>query len=458
MICIALGRYSHLAHLVAGLSIKPAQTFVLGFALFIVLGALLLHLPISLQPFQQISFLDAFFTATSAVCVTGLTVNDVHLVFSRFGQTVILLLIQFGGLGIMSFSILLARLFKSRISQQASLEYQESFQAFNLKETFDAIGFLFKLTIVVEIIGALLIFIFTFNRFSTFQDAMFNATFHSISAFCNAGFSLFSDSLMSFYSNAPFILTISALIILGGLGFPIIYNAMQVWLNPHSKYRIKLQTKIAVRVTLILLIFGTVAFWITESSHALATYPMSDQWLISFFHSVSARTAGFVSTNIQDFQPISLTIMMILMIIGASPGSTGGGIKTTTFGLMMIAFWNTIKGAHAIVVSHRTIVTQSIFKAFSVCLFAIMIIGGFFGVLLQTETAPVMTILFETISAFGTVGLSLGLTPELSDWGKFLTMVLMFVGRIGPLTLFFALADTQKEPSYRYPDERILIT
>ena len=454
---VVMGRVSHLGVLFNWLKFKPAQVFLIGFLFVIFCGSLLLSLPISTVEIQGIPFLDALFTSFSAVCVTGLVVNDIGVTFSLFGQSVIMILVQIGGFGIMSFSVLLALLLHKKVSQSASQEFQHSYSTFNLNDTFKTIAFIFRFTFLFELLGALLLFVSWYSDFPNWKDALFHSFFHSISAFCNAGFSLFPNSLESYAFNVPIILIFSGLIIVGGLGFPVLYNLTHMHLKIGGEKRLKTQTKIALIVTGLLLVFGTIFIFFGEYNYSFQQLSIGDKWLTAFFQSVSSRTAGFNSVNISFFHPATLTLMMVWMVIGASPGSTGGGIKTTTFGLMMASFWTTIKEARRVDIGGRTIKSASIYEGFALFLLAIIIILIFFSTILFLEDLSFLSLLFETVSAFGTVGYSLGVTSELSNWGKILIMVLMFVGRIGPLSVAFALSQPRPEVNYAYPEERIVI-
>ena len=453
LLLIMVGRIGHLKHLVAWLKIKPSQLFVIGFLVAIFLGSLLLILPISTVSENGIPFIDALFTAFSAVCVTGLVVNDVGTTFTVFGQTVILLLIQIGGLGIMSFSVLIALIMHRKLSQKASLEIQENYSTFNLSETYKASAFIFKLTLGVEILGAIALFFFLIGDFSEWNQAAFYALFHSVSAFCNAGFSLFPESLISYSGHAPIILIVSALIIVGGMGFPVLFNLAQRYKNPFTP--IKVQTKLAIKVTAYLLVFGTLLIYLLEFNHGLQGLSVSHQLLVSFFQSVTSRTAGFNTIALTDFHSVTLVVMMILMVIGASPGSTGGGVKTTTLGVIVLSLIQVFKGGKKIEYSSRRIATISVIRAYSAFFLAISIMVLFFSCLVLFESQPFIALLFETVSAFGTVGVSLVTTPVLSILGKTIIMILMFIGRIGPLTIATAFATPQKELGYEFPKERI---
>ena len=456
LLMVILGRITHISFLIKWLKVKPAQTIILAFLFAIFVGSLLLSLPVASVNPNGISFLDAFFTSASAICVTGLTTIDISQEFTRFGQVVILLLVQVGGLGILSFSALLAVFLKKSMSHKQAMEIQESYAAKNRKQTKEIIKSIFIITFLVEVIGAAVLFIF-FNHFSTSaSDSFFYAIFHSVSAFCNAGFSLFSDSFMMFATSSGLIVPISILIIIGGLGFPVIFNLMR-YLDSRQEY-LKLQTKLALSVTLTLLILGTVVFFALEFKNTLAPLSIGNKFLVSFFHSVSARTAGFNSIDLAACMPATIIMMLVLMVIGACPGSTGGGIKTTTFGIIWTSFWQTIRLKRHVTWSNRAISTSTILKALSIIVSSFIIIFTFLFILLLVEEKPFLDLFFETVSAFGTVGLSLGITQELSNLGKGFIIMLMLIGRVGPLTIAFALSSRIEEPNVQYPEETILIT
>ena len=452
---ILIGRFRHLPMLMRQMKLKPAQLFLFGFLFLMLSGALLLSLPIALKG-QEIPFIDAIFMAFSAVCVTGLSVVDVSSTFTFFGQCVILGLIQVGGLGVMTFSVLLAMIFRRKLSQIDSQEFQDSYQTYSIKETFSAIGFIFRVTFIIEFLGAICLLIGFYEPGTQWQTQLFNAIFHSISAFCNAGFSLFSDSFVGYATNPTIIFSLSGLIILGGIGFPTLYNLAKI-ARKKQHVTLKLQTKMVLWITLILLGLGTLLIFVVEYNQALIQYSLSDKLLISFFQSVSARTAGFNSIELSNFSMATIMMIMILMVIGASPGSTGGGIKTSTFGLILVSFYNTIRFNMKVELAGRAVNNRSILKAFSVLLLALTCISFVFYGLLLTENAPFLSIFFETVSAFGTVGFSLGLTSELSSIGKCLLMILMFIGRIGPLSLAFALSIKRSPAKYQYPEEPFVI-
>lgn len=455
---IMIGRIRHIKVIFNWLRFKPTQTLILGFIFSIFIGSLLLSLPLASSGEIGVSYIDALFIATSAICVTGLVTVDISSQFTVFGQSVILILIQIGGLGILSFSALVALFLSEKLSHKDSLELQQNYFTDNLKQTFSVIKNIFKFTIYIELLGAGLLWLFWFRQYDSLFDSIFSSIFHSVSAFCNAGFSLFPDSFVGYATQAPIILTISALIIVGGIGFPVIFNVMNHFSKKTFTHGLKLQTKIVLIVTGILLVFGTVIIYISEYNLALQSFSFWDKWLVAFFQSVSLRTAGFNSIPIASLMPSTLFICIGLMYIGASPGSTGGGIKTTTFGLAMTGFWHTMTSKTRIHLSGRTVSQENIQKALTIITLSAITITSFLFMMLQFDSFDFLPFLFETVSAFSTVGLSTGITPELSIINKGVIMVLMLIGRIGPLTFVFALSRQRSESNYAYPEENVLIT
>jgi len=458
LILLLISRIPDMRFVFQQLKFNPMQLMVLGFVLSIFIGALLLSLPISLEAHQELSFINALFTATSAVCVTGLTTVDTGLTFSRTGETIILLLIQIGGLGIMSFSAILSLMLSKKFSLNEGSMYQESYATRNKNETRGLIKSIFKYALYFEIIGASLLFIHWRSLSYSWQDTAFNAIFHSVSAFCNAGFSVFSDSLLSFQSDPITLLTIAALIIIGGLGFPVLFNISQIRSAKKSWSWLSLQSKLALSVTLFLLILGTLFFIIGEWNHALKWMSVEDKLLNAFFQSVSARTAGFNSIEFGFLQPATLLAIMTLMFIGACPGSTGGGIKTTTFGILLVTLINNLKSKDKTHIFKRKISIATSTKASAIITISAIMIPSFTYLLLVSDHTPFLPTIFEIVSAFGTVGLSLGLTPDLSSAGKWIMMAVMLVGRVGALSIAFAFTRKDPQTNYTYPEESVLIT
>ncbi len=439
---------------IAYLRFHPAQTLMLSFFVVIVLGTFLLMLPKAVAPGHTLGWLDALFTATSATCVTGLIVVDTGTHFSLLGQLIILTLIQIGGLGIMTISSFFALFFGRGMAIKERIMLQEMLNV----ERLDAITRLLKgvilITFLMESLGAVLLF-FSWNlpQWDLWQR-FYHSIFHSVSAFCNAGFSLNSDSLMSFNTNYPVVLTIAMLIIVGGLGFVVMIDLTRGRIFEYPTRRrvrkFSVHTRLVLIVTGILLVAGTILFLIIE--------PFSGDGLFktvnAFFCSVTARTAGFNTVDIGQLTTSSALLLMLLMFIGASPGSTGGGIKTTTLGILVASFISIIRGKNRIELFKRSISFTILNRALVVFAFAISFIMFSTFLLSLTEKANFLNLLFEEISAFGTVGLSRGITAGLSSWGKMVIIISMFVGRVGVLTLAFAITTPREHLRVEYPEER----
>ena len=444
---IAATRVQHLSFLFEPLRTNPTQSFVGGFVLFILLGAVFLTLPSA--HVGPMPFIDALFTAASAVCVTGLNVVDVGTHFSSIGHLILLILIQVGGLGIMTFYGLVTLSLHQRFLSQESQEFQQGWSTENSRETFGLIRSIFVVTFVVELIGAMIIFS-GLPASMSLKSRLFSAVFHSVSAFCNAGFSLFSDGLALFSDSNLMLATFAILIFLGGIGFPVLFELYHRFILKDRR-RLKLQTKMALIISLLLILAGTLIIYFQSLVLDVGSFKLA------FFHSVSSRTAGFSMLDLSSFSLASLWFILLLMFIGASPGSTGGGIKTTTFGLLIVALLNTVRSNERIHVFDRHVKPQLIFKALTILTMSFTIVFSAFFVLLISEDLPFFSLLFETISAFATVGYSVGITNELSDVGKLVFIFLMFFGRVGPLTLAFALTRRPKPANYQLPDEQILL-
>jgi len=448
--------------------LKPPQIIIFSFLITILIGAALLSLPQSSSTGISIGLVDAFFTATSATCVTGLIVRDTGVDFSRFGQMVVLFLLQIGGLGIMTLSTFFAILFGRKLTLRENVVVKTALDHHSVQGLKMLIIYILGITFTIEAIGAF----FLYNRFGN----VYTAIFHSISGFCNAGFSLNSTSFMRYTQDASVNLIMITLIILGGIGFVVLIDLSKIfrWFAkkaflgakeaPGQLFsRISLQTKIVVSVTGILLFLGMTVFFLLENDKALYGLTFKHKILASIFQSVASRTAGFHTVPIANLASPTLFFLIILMFIGASPGSTGGGIKTCTLGVLVAGAWSMIKNQDNIHVFKRSM-PRTIFRK------AVMIAGlaltwiVLFTMLLsfveaRNEAMPnyFLRILFEVSSAFGTVGLSTGITPLLSSFGKVLIMITMFVGRLGPLTIALAVATREQKIFYKYPTEKVMV-
>ncbi|EIT86479.1 potassium uptake protein, TrkH family [Fictibacillus macauensis ZFHKF-1] len=438
--------------------LTPPKMLVIGFALMILLGMCLLTLPIATVDGYGLSWLNALFTSTSATCVTGLIVVDTGDSFTLFGQIVILSLIQVGGLGFMTFATFVAFLFKRRISFRERLILQEALNTNEPQGIVKLARTVLLFTVTCELIGALLLALrFSFDM--PIKKALYYGVFHAVSNFNNAGFDIMGNfkSLTDYKEDPVVTLTVSFLIILGGIGFIVVNDVLH---HKRNLRCISLHSKVVITVTLILLVASTILIYILELHNPKTLEPLSlhGKWLSSFYQAVTPRTAGSNTLNITDLTQPTLFFTIILMFIGASPGSTGGGIKTTTFLTLIGAAWSQIKGKEDVVFFRQRIVPTMIYKALTVSLSAMLLVITVTMLLSITEhQAQFLKLLFEAVSAFGTVGLSMGLTPELTPIGKLLIVITMFIGRLGPLTVAIALAKRKEKEFYRYPKGKYMI-
>ncbi|MBD1373170.1 Trk family potassium uptake protein [Hazenella sp. IB182357] len=437
-------------------TITPSQILVLGFLSFIMIGAFLLKLPVSSANGDSISFLDALFTATSALSVTGLNVVNPGETFSLFGEIVILCLIQVGGLGFMAFTTLFAFLIGKKIGFKERLLLLEAFNKVDFRGIVKMIRYILIFTAVIEGIGFVLLSIRFVPQFGI-EKGMYFALFHSISAFNNAGFDLFGTSLLSYQTDFYVNLVISSLFIIGGIGFVLIIELLEY----RYVRRVSLHTKMVLAMTGILVFVGTLLVLAIEWNNpsTLGALPIGDKLLAGYFHAVTPRTAGFDSLGVHHLYPATLFITIMLMFVGASPSSTGGGIKTTTLFTLLLAVWSMIRGRNNIVIFKRRIPYDAVYKALTVTVLSLTLVLVVTMILTITEHkhADLLMILFEAVSAFGTVGLTMGLTPLLTDFGKVLIIFVMIIGRLGPITLAYAIAKSKRQKPYRYPEEKPLI-
>ena len=435
--------------------LHPAHILLLGFLALILIGTLLFMIPAATKDRHHLSFVDALFEATSAVCVTGLAVVDTGTTFTLFGQIVLLALIQVGGWGFMTSGILMFIVMGRRIGYKQRMLLQESMNAFSLQGIIQLLKRVIIITLTVEAIGATALAIRWSQEMSVGQ-AIYYGIFHSISAFNNAGFGLEPDNLMKWVGDPTVNIVITGLFIVGGIGFFVIADLFE----KKNLMKISLHTKIALTVTLLLNVLGTLLIFALEYNNpaTLGSLGTADKWWAAYFQGVVTRTAGFNTIDISQMTLSSLVVMMGFMFIGASSGSTGGGIKVTTFAILMLTLWAVVTNKEDINIFRRRIPSTLVFRSLSIAVSGVVFIFIIFFLLTLTEQGTEMHLLaFETVSAFGTVGLSAGLTPNLSDWGKILITIMMFIGRVGPLTMAFALAIHKKDANLRYAEEKILI-
>ena len=445
--------------LISLLGIKPAQLLIATFLMTILIGTFLLTLPISTKSSQGLDFVDALFTATSATCVTGLIVQDTGSFFSVFGQLVILLLIQVGALGIMTFSVTLFLAAGKQMSNKETIAMQDVLDADSVSGIVTLIAFIAKMTITIEVLGAIFLFVGFTPYISDPWQRIYVSVFHAISAFCNAGFSLFPDSIMQYADDSIINLTIAFLIILGGLGFIVVKDVWEMYVKgerPRS-LGLRLHTKLVLSMTAILLVAGTVLIFFAENRGNFTGLALQHKILISFFQSASARTAGFNSVDIGAMTNASIFSMIILMFIGASSGSTGGGIKTTTFWVLLRSFSSSLQNKDDINAFKRKIPEQIVGKAIAIFILSLGFFILFMYLLCVFEDLPFKDLSFEVVSAFGTVGLSTGITAKFQDIGKLLITSLMFLGRLGPLTIVLAFAGYKRKINYTYAQEKIMV-
>jgi len=445
--------------LVSLLGLKPAQLLIVSFLMTILVGTFLLTLPISTKSGISLGFVDALFTATSATCVTGLIVKDTGSFFSIFGQSIILALIQVGALGIMTFSVTLFLAMGKKISNKEAMAMQDVLDQDSLSGILGLVKFIAKMTIVIEVIGAVLLYIGFTPQIANPWQRFYVSIFHSISAFCNAGFSLFSDSMVKYAGNGLISLTIAFLIIFGGVGFIVVKDLWDKYIrqNRPKSLGLKLHTKLVLTMSVVLLLVGTVCIFVAENNVNFGSMPFKEKVLISFFQSASARTAGFNSVDIGAMTNGSLFIIIMLMFIGASSGSTGGGIKTTTFWILLESFSSNLQNKEDINAFKRKIPNMTVGKAVAIFVLSLGLVALFMYLLTIFETLPFRDMIFEVVSAFGTVGLSCGITAKLHMAGKLLITVLMFLGRLGPLTIVLALSGYKRRINYTYAEEKIMV-
>jgi trk system potassium uptake protein len=441
---------------------SPTRIFVLSFAAVILVGGVLLWLPFS-APTGHLQFVDALFTSTSAVCVTGLIVVDTPKDLSTLGQVITLLLMQVGGLGIITFSTVFFVLMGRGISFKGREIVQSTFLHTPRRDFIVIAKSVLWFTFVTEAFGTLFLFI-RFSRDFSMGAALYKAIYHAVSAFNNAGFSLFSDNLIGYQGDPIVNLTIMGLIVHGGIGFVVQYEVLRR-LRGLQK-RLSVHAQIVIITTAILIISGAILFYVFERNHILKEAPILTKILISVFQSVTPRTAGFNTVDIGFLTNATILLMIVLMFIGASPGSTGGGVKTTSAALLVMLMWNRMKGSVEVNIFNRTIPREIVSRtvsiifasAFSVAIIwsVLLIAGG--GKLPTPETRSLFVeYLFDTVSAFGTVGLSMGITPKLNDLQKYALILMMFAGRVGPLTLAFSLSRESGKGRLTYAEEGVIV-
>ena len=437
--------------------LSEVRILALGFAIVILLGGVILSLPISSESRRYTSLVDSIFTATSAVCVTGLVTVDTGTHWNTFGQCIIMILIEIGGLGFMSITTFIAMLLGKKITLRDRLIMQEAMNAFDIQGLVKMLRYVLGLTFVVQFIGALLLSIVFIPEYGL-SVGIFYSIFHSISAFCNAGFDLFGNftSLTGFNSNYLVITVISILIVVGGLGFSVLIEI----LNYKKIRKLSVHSKIVLCVTTSLIFFGAFAIFLVEyrNNATLGGLNFGEKILNSLFSSITPRTAGFNSISTADMTMGGKLITIILMFIGGSPGSTAGGLKTATFGVLVLTVVSVLRGRSDTEAFGRRFSKETVYKAFTLFAIGMAIVIGVTMILSIVEPdQQFIDLLYEASSAFGTAGLTTGVTQEIGTLSKFVLMFTMYCGRVGPITVFLAIIKRNKNSGIRYPEGKILI-
>ena len=435
------------------ISLNPPMVLSLGFAILITVGGLLLSLPFFTKSGQATPLVDSLFVAASASCVTGLTPVNTLEHWNTYGHIIIIILIQIGGLGVMSLASIIPLILGKKIGMKSRQILKEQLNVESLEGMIVLFKYVLAFTFATEILGAILLSIKFVPLYGAGKGVWY-AVFHSISAFCNAGFDILGDSIYSFREDLLINLTLCALVIVGGLGFVVTSELFR----RRSFKKLSTHSKLVLMVTAILLIFGTLMFLFLENEDGVLQYEsLKGSILESFFQSVVARTAGFYSVDLSKIKDSTALMLMGLMFVGGSPGSTAGGIKTTTLGVLFLSTHAVVRGESEPVVFGRHISTETVRKALAIFLVSIVIILSVSFMLTITESAPLVDILYETVSALATVGASKGITPHLTDAGKNLITLCMYLGRIGPMTMAFAFGMKAKKSLIRYPESFISI-
>lgn len=439
---------------------SPQQILVFGFAGVILIGSIILSLPVSSATIQPVNFVDAFFTATSAVCVTGLIVVNTATQWSLFGKIIILLLIQIGGLGYMTLATLFVIMIGKQVSLKDRLAFAEGIQTFSFVEIKRFIIYVVKITMLIEFVGALILSVKWIPEFGIIKGSGYSI-FHAVSAFCNAGFSTFGSNLSDYIGSIPVNLGITLLIILGGIGYIVISD---IYSYKKTK-RLLLHTKVAILTTAVLIVLGAVLIFLLENNNpkTLGLLTLKNKLLTAYFQSVSSRTAGFNTVDISAFTAPILFLAMGLMFIGASPSGTGGGIKTTTFATIFASINATFKGRKSVSIFKRRISAEIVRKSFILGCLAVAFVSAMTFLILIIEGKDFMKTLFEVVSAFATCGLSAAVGTPLSfssfftPLGKLLIILTMFVGRLGPLTIAIAVMEENGAEKFQYAEDKVIV-
>ncbi|MDS9470413.1 TrkH family potassium uptake protein [Sporosarcina pasteurii] len=435
------------------------QILVFYYFLAIAFSFFLLNLPGVYKPGIEVKFIDSVFTAVSAVSVTGLTPISIGDTYTSFGIAMLMVVLQLGGIGVMSLGTFFWLMIKKRIGLRERQLMMADHNQYELAGIVQLIRQIVQLIFTIELVGGLIFTVYILNDFETFGEAFLNGLFMAVSATTNAGFSLDNASLQPYFNDYFIQICTMILIVLGAIGFPVLAEVRYYFSrNKRKNFRFSLFTKITTVTFGFLLVFGAVMIFILESMNSFKGMAWHEKVFTALFHSVSSRSAGLTTFDVTQFSNATDILISSLMFIGASPSSVGGGIRTTTLAIAVLFLISFARGQEVIHVFHRQIKIVDVFRSYAVILLAGLMVLIAVVVLLVTEpTLPAHALLFEITSAFGTCGMSLGITSELSITGKIIIMVLMFIGRVGLISFLFTLGGRTQKPHYHYPKERVII-
>lgn len=436
----------------------PAQIIVSYYFIAIAISVILLRLPGVHKPGVEVDFIDSLFTAVSAVSVTGLTTISIVDTYTIFGYIMLILILQLGGIGIMSLGtfiwLVVGRRIGLRERQLIMVDHNQS----KMSGAVMLIKEIIKILLFIQLLGSILLTVYFTQYYDTFKQALMHGVFTSVSATTNAGFDITGESLVPYHHDYFVQIITSIMIVFGAIGFPVLIEIKEFLSNKNKNFRFSLFTKLTTLTYGALLVIGTVMIFLLELFNTLKELPWHEKFFTAFFHSVSTRSAGLTTVDINLFNEGTNLFMSALMFIGASPSSVGGGIRTTTFALAVLFLINFSRGKENIQIFNREIHLLDIYRAFAVFVLAILMVFAATIILSVSEPGvPVASLLFEITSAFGTCGMSLGVTENLSSFGKVVIMVLMFIGRVGLISFLFTLGGKRKITKYHFPKERVII-
>ncbi|MFF2752287.1 TrkH family potassium uptake protein [Psychrobacillus sp. NPDC058041] len=440
------------------LNSTPAQAIVTYYFIAIAISVILLRLPGVHKPGVHVDFIDSLFTAVSAVSVTGLSAVNISETYSVFGYFMIILVLQLGGIGIMALGTFVWLISGKKIGlrerQLIMVDYNQS----NLSGVVNLIKEIVKILLLIQVIGALLLTLYFIQYYDSFKEALTHGIFTSVSATTNAGFDITGDSLIPYHHDYFVQMITIFLIIFGAIGFPVLIEVKEFLSNKNKGFRFSLFTRLTTLTYAILLVFGTIMIYLLEMFNSFKGMPWHEKFFTALFHSVSTRSAGLTTIDVTQFQEGTNFLMSVLMFIGASPSSVGGGIRTTTLAIAVLFLINFSRGKDSVQIFNREVHLIDIFRAFAVITLALAMVFAATILLSVTETnVPITSLIFEITSAFGTCGMSLGITGDLSNMGKIIIMVLMFIGRVGLISFLYSLGGKSNKTKFRYPKERVTI-